>query len=248
MRGRPVALLAFPFSVCLSAHSSSRLLFAWSLSDMSRPSRDSALALVHEWTQSPSLRGHMLAVEAAMRAYAVRTGADPDRWGLTGLVHDFDYERFPNEAQRADAEHPAEGVRHLRGLGYPDDICEAILGHARYTGVPRTTALARTLFAVDELCGLVTATALVRPSKSVLEVEVKSVRKKFKDKAFARGSAARISRTEPPSSGYRLEEHIGLRDRGARQGIAADLGLAGVGDPRRGPTFESGATLKGHEV
>src|SRR5262249_42528404 len=136
------------------------------------PDRQSALTLMHEWTQSPSLRGHMLAVEAAMRAYAPRFGADPDYWGIAGLIHDFGYERFPNDAQQADAEHPSEGVRHLQSLGYPDDICEAILGHARYTGVPRVTPMAKALFAVDELCGLVTATALVRPSKSVLEVEV----------------------------------------------------------------------------
>ena len=189
-----------------------------------------ALALVHEWTQSPSLRGHMLAVEAAMRAYAVRTGADPDYWGIAGLVHDFDYERFPNDAQSADREHPSEGVRHLKSLGYPDDICEAILGHARYTGVPRVTPIAKTLFAVDELCGLVTATALVRPSKSVLEVEIKSVQKKFKDKAFARGVSREDITDGAAELGVPVDEHIGVVI-GALQGIAGDLGLAGLAGP-----------------
>jgi predicted hydrolase (HD superfamily) len=168
----------------------------------------------------------MLAVEAAMRAYAKRNGEDVEKWGIVGLVHDFDYERFPNDAQAADSEHPSEGVRHLRKLGYPDDICEAILGHARYTGVLRVTPLAKTLFAVDELCGLVTATALVRPSKSVLEVEVRSVQKKFKDKAFARGVSREDITDGAAELGVPIDEHIGVVI-GALQGIAADLGLAG---------------------
>ena len=188
--------------------------------------RSTALDLVHEWTKSPSLRGHMLAVEAAMRAYAARTGADVELWGLAGLVHDFDYERFPNADQRADAEHPSEGVKHLRSLGYPEEVCEAILGHARYTGVPRVTPMAKTLFAVDELCGLVTATALVRPSKSVLEVEVKSVQKKLKDKAFARGVSREDIADGAAELGVPLDEHIGVVI-GALQGVAAELGLAG---------------------
>ena len=168
----------------------------------------------------------MLAVESAMRAYAKRNGEDVEKWGITGLVHDFDYERFPNDVQAADSEHPSEGVRHLRKLGYPDDICEAILGHARYTGVARVTPLAKTLFAVDELCGLVTATALVRPSKSVLEVEVKSVQKKFKDKAFARGVSREDIIDGAAELGVPIDEHIGVVI-GALQSIAADLGLAG---------------------
>jgi putative nucleotidyltransferase with HDIG domain len=189
-------------------------------------SRQNALDLVHAWTQSPSLRTHMLAVEAAMRAYAARFGEDPDHWGLAGLLHDFDYERYPNADQRPDVEHPAEGVRHLRTLGYPDDICDAILGHARYTGVARETRLARTLFAVDELCGLVTATALVRPSRSVLDVDVKSVQKKFKDKAFARGVSRDDIVDGAAELGVPLEEHIGVVI-AALQGVAGDLGLAG---------------------
>src|SRR5215210_8873632 len=151
------------------------------------PSREEALALMHEYTASDSLRKHMLAVEAAMRAYAERHGEDADRWGLAGLMHDFDYERFPNAAHSPTAEHPAEGVRVLRDRGYPEDVLRAILGHATYSGVPRDTMMAKALFAVDELTGLITATALVRPSKSLHEVDARSVRKKMKDKAFARG-------------------------------------------------------------
>ena len=151
------------------------------------PSRDDALALMHEYTASDSLRKHMYAVEAAMRAYAGHFGEDVERWGLTGLMHDFDYERWPNAAHSATEEHPAAGVRLLRERGYPEDVLQAILGHATYCSVPRVTLMAKTLFAVDELTGLVTATALVRPSRSVHEVDAKSVRKKMKDKAFARG-------------------------------------------------------------
>lgn len=163
-----------------------------------------------------------------MRAYAQKTGADVDTWGITGLVHDFDYERFPNNEHRPDAEHPSEGVKHLRTLGYPEEVCQAILGHARYTNVPRVTPLAKTLFAVDELCGLVTATALVRPSKSVLEVEVKSVQKKMKDKAFARGVSREDIADGVAELGVPLDEHIGVVI-GALQGIAGELGLAGPG-------------------
>lgn len=163
-----------------------------------------------------------------MRAYATKLGEDADKWGMTGLVHDFDYERYPNDAQAADAEHPAEGVRHLRSLGYPDDVCEAILGHARYTGVPRTTRLAKALFAVDELCGLVTATALVRPSRSVHDVDVRSVQKKFKDKAFARGVSREDIVDGAAELGVPLDEHIGVVI-AALQGVAGDLGLAGPG-------------------
>jgi predicted hydrolase (HD superfamily) len=151
------------------------------------PSRDAALALMQEYTASDSLRKHMYAVEAAMRAYAEHFGEDADRWGLTGLLHDFDYERWPNAAHSPTDEHPAAGVRILRDNGYPEDILEAILGHATYCDVPRVTRMAKTLFAVDELTGLVTATALVRPTRSVHEVDARSVRKKMKDKAFARG-------------------------------------------------------------
>jgi predicted hydrolase (HD superfamily) len=191
------------------------------------PSREETLALVHEYTASDSLRKHMLSVEAAMRAYAMKFGEDPDRWGLTGLVHDFDYERFPNAAHSPTEEHPSEGVRILRARGWPEDVLEAILGHGNYTGVPRVTRLAKTLYAVDELTGLVTATALVRPSRSVHEVDARSVRKKMKDKAFARG----VNREEVVAGaadlGVDLDEHIDFVI-GAMRGCADALGLAGT--------------------
>ena len=191
------------------------------------PTRDAALAIVHEHTRSDSLRKHMLAVEAAMRAYAMRFGEDPERWGLAGLVHDFDYERWPNEAHSPTEEHPSEGVRILRAHGWPEDILEAILGHATYTGVPRTSLLARTLFAVDELTGLVTATALVRPSRSVHEVDARAVRKKMKDKAFARGVSREDVIAGAEALGVPLDEHIDFVV-AAMRGEAAALGLAGT--------------------
>jgi putative nucleotidyltransferase with HDIG domain len=191
------------------------------------PSRDDALALVHEYTASDSLRKHMLAVEAAMRAYAERNGDDVERWGLAGLVHDFDYERFPNDAHSATEQHPAEGVRILRERGWPEDILEAILGHAQYSGVPRVTQMAKTLFAVDELTGLITATALVRPSRSVHEVETRSVRKKMKDKAFARGVSREDVIEGAEALGVDLDEHIAFVI-GAMQRSADSLGLTGV--------------------
>jgi len=150
-------------------------------------SRARALELVHEYTANENLRKHMYAVEIAMRAMAARFGGDPDHWGVVGLVHDFDYERFPNEAHSPTEEHPAEGVRILAAEGLDAEGQQAILGHAVYCGVARTTPLAKALFAVDELCGFLVACALVRPTKSLQDLEVSSVRKKLKDKAFARG-------------------------------------------------------------
>lgn len=190
------------------------------------PSREEALALQHEFTASESLRAHMLAVEAAMRAYAEHFGEDADRWGLAGLIHDFDYEKWPNAEHAPDREHPAEGVRLLRERGWPDDICDAILGHATYTGVPRTSRMAKALFAVDELTGLITATALVRPSKSVHDVDARSVRKKMKDKAFARGVSREDIMLGADELGVPLDEHIAFVI-GAMQRVADDLGLSG---------------------
>jgi putative nucleotidyltransferase with HDIG domain len=190
------------------------------------PSRSDTLAIMHEYTASDSLRKHMLSVEAAMRAYAAKFGEDVDRWGITGLIHDFDYERFPNDAHSPTDEHPAEGVRILRGRGFPEDILEAILGHAQYSGVPRQSLMAKTLFAVDELTGLVTATALVKPSKSVMEVEARSVRKKMKDKAFARGVNRDDVINGAADLGVDLDEHIAFVI-AAMQGAAASIGLAG---------------------
>jgi putative nucleotidyltransferase with HDIG domain len=191
------------------------------------PTRDEALAIMHEYTASESLRKHMLSVEAAMRAYAEKFGEDVERWGITGLIHDFDYERFPNDAHSPTEEHPAEGVRILRSRGFPEDVLTAILGHATYSGVPRESKMAKTLFAVDELTGLITATALVRPSRSVMEVEAKSVRKKMKDKAFARGVNRDDVINGAADLGVDLDEHIDFVIR-AMQRSAESLGLAGV--------------------
>jgi putative nucleotidyltransferase with HDIG domain len=191
------------------------------------PARDEALAIMHEYTASESLRKHMLAVEAAMRAYAEKFGEDVERWGITGLIHDFDYERFPNDAHSPTEEHPAEGVRILRNKGFPEDILTAILGHATYSGVPRESKMAKTLFAVDELTGLITATALVKPSRSVMEVEAKSVRKKMKDKAFARGVNRDDVINGAADLGVDLDEHIDFVIK-AMQRSADALGLAGV--------------------
>jgi putative nucleotidyltransferase with HDIG domain len=170
--------------------------------------RDDALALMHEYTQSEALRRHMYAVEIAMRAMAPRYGGDPDRWGLAGLLHDFDYERFPNDARSATEQHPAEGVRLLRDRGMPEDVCQAILGHATYTGVPRESDMARALFAVDELSGFIVACALVRPSRSLADLEVSSVRKKLKDKGFARGVNREDVVQGALELGVPLDEHI----------------------------------------
>ncbi|MBA3247459.1 MAG: HD domain-containing protein [Pyrinomonadaceae bacterium] len=148
------------------------------------PTRVDAWELLCEYTKGDSLRRHALAVEAAMRACAPRYGgpdADVDEWGMTGLLHDFDYEMFPDADQ-----HPFKGANIMCGRGYPDHMIRAIMGHATYTGVPRDTPMARALFATDELCGFLVACALVRPTRSLDNLEVSSVKKKLKDKAFAR--------------------------------------------------------------
>ncbi len=191
------------------------------------PQRADALALMHEFTASESLRKHMLGVEVALRAYAVHFGEDPERWGLTGLIHDFDYERFPNNAHSPTEEHPAEGVRLLRARGYPEDILDAILGHATYSGVARETTMAKALFAVDELVGLITATALVKPTRSVHDVEARSVRKKMKDKAFARGVSRDDIVQGANELGVDLDEHIQFVV-DALKAHAPDIGLAGA--------------------
>ena len=170
--------------------------------------RDRALALMHEYTASDALRKHMYAVEIAMRAMAERDGEDVEAWGLVGLLHDFDYERFPNAAHSASEEHPAEGVRILIAAGLPEASGRAILGHANYSGVPRDTPMARALFAVDELCGFLVACALVRPSRSLQDLEVSSVKKKLKDKAFARGVSRDDVLQGAAELGVPLDEHI----------------------------------------
>jgi putative nucleotidyltransferase with HDIG domain len=194
------------------------------MADSELPSRDDALALVHEYTASDSLRKHMLSVETAMRAYAEKFGEDVDRWALAGLLHDFDYERYPNAEHSPTEGHPAFGVNLLRQRGYPEDVLQAILGHAQYSGVPRETRMAKTLFAVDELTGLITATALVRPSRSVNEVDARSVRKKMKDKAFARGVSREDVVQGAAELGVDLDEHIQFVIE-AMQKNAAALGL-----------------------
>lgn len=165
--------------------------------------RDEAWNLVCEWTASESLRKHMLAVEAAMRGQAKRANADAHLWGLTGLLHDFDYERFPDPP-----DHPLKGAEVLRAEGYPEEMVTAILGHADYSGVPREMPLARTLFAVDELSGFLIAVAYVRPDKSLASVEVASVKKKLKDKAFARAVSREDIARGAAELGLDLDTHI----------------------------------------
>jgi predicted hydrolase (HD superfamily) len=190
--------------------------------------RSDALALVHEYTQSDALRKHMLAVEAAMRAYARKNGENEDTWGVVGLLHDFDYERFPNAAHAAEQEHPAEGSRILAAKGVPEDLRRAILGHASYTGVPRDTPVAKTLFAVDELCGFLVACALVRPSRSLGDLEVSSVKKKLKDKAFARGVSRDDISQGAQELGVELDAHIKFVIEALRP-VERDLGLGASG-------------------
>ena len=165
--------------------------------------RDAAWALLTEWTKSESLRKHALAVEAAVRGYAKRLGGDEDEWGIVGLLHDFDYERFPTPA-----DHPFRGCDELRRRGYPEWVMRAILSHAQYSGVPRESALEKSLFACDEMAGFVTAAALVRPSRSVLDLEASSVIKRMKDKAFARAVSREDLRQGAEELGLALDAHV----------------------------------------
>lgn len=183
------------------------------------PTREQAIALLHEWITNPNLRKHCYAVEAAMRAYARRHGEDEARWGLTGLIHDFDWERHPDLER-----HPMEGVEVLRAQGWPDDICRAVLGHAVHSGVPRDTAMAKTLYACDELSGFLVACALVTPGKSLDEVEVASVRKKMKRADFARNVNRDDIVQGAAELGVDLDQHIGFVLEALR-GIRGDLGL-----------------------
>jgi putative nucleotidyltransferase with HDIG domain len=168
----------------------------------------------------------MLAVETCVRAYARKNGADEELWGITALVHDFDYERWPNNEHAADKEHPAEGAKILRGLGYPDETIRAILSHADYSGVGRQSPLEHTLFACDELAGFLTACTYVRPSKSILDLEVDSVKKRMKDKAFARGVSRDDVRRGAEELGIPLEEHISFCIAAMRENADA-LGIRG---------------------
>jgi len=178
--------------------------------------------LLTEFTQSESLRKHALAVEACMRAYARKFGADEDLWGTVGLLHDFDYEKYPTPQ-----EHPYKGNEILKQRGYSDEIRRAIMSHAEYSGVSRDTSMEKTLFACDELAGFITAIALVKPGKSLAEVEVKSVRKKMKDKAFARSVNRDDIINGAKDLGLDLDEHIVFCIE-ALKGISKELGLSGA--------------------
>jgi putative nucleotidyltransferase with HDIG domain len=184
-------------------------------------SREQAWGLLCEYTQSESLRKHALAVEACLRAYARKFGEDEEKFAVTGLLHDFDYEKYPS-AQ----EHPFVGNKILSERGYPEDIRRAILSHADYANVKRESNLEKALFACDELAGFITATALVKPGKSLAEVEAKSVRKKMKDKAFARSVSREDIIQGASELGVDLEEHIAFCI-AAMKAIAPALGLAG---------------------
>jgi putative nucleotidyltransferase with HDIG domain len=185
-------------------------------------SRESAWALMTEYTKSESLRKHMLAVEAAVRGYARKWGENEDEWGLVALLHDFDYERWPDQEN-----HPFRGVEILKARGYPEWVTRAILSHAEYSGVPRESRLEKALYACDEMSGFVTAAALVRPSKSVLDLEASSVIKRMKDKAFARAVSRDDLRKGAEEIGLPLAEHVAnvilfMRER------ADPLGLRGT--------------------
>ena len=184
--------------------------------------RTSAWNLLTEFTQSESLRKHALAVEACMRAYARKFGADENLWGIVGLIHDFDYEKFPS-AQ----EHPFKGSEILKKRGYSEEIRRAILSHADYSGVARETPMEKALFACDELAGFITACALVKPGKSLAEVEAKSVRKKMKDKAFARSVSRDDIVNGARELGVDLDDHIAFCIDAMKE-IAGELGLEGI--------------------
>jgi len=179
--------------------------------------------LLTEWTQSESLRKHALAVEAAVRGYARRSGANEEEWGIVALLHDFDYERYPTAA-----DHPFRGCEELRRRGYPEWVMKAILSHANYSGVPRETPLEHTLFACDEMAGFVTAAALVRPSRSVLDLEPASVLKRMKDKAFARAVSRDDLRRGADELNLALETHVAnviafIRDEADALGLRGTL-------------------------
>ncbi|MEE9198949.1 MAG: HDIG domain-containing metalloprotein [Dehalococcoidia bacterium] len=183
--------------------------------------REEAFALLKEFTKSDSLVKHGIGVEAAMRAYARKYGEDEEKWGLVGLLHDFDYEVHPTADK-----HPLEGSKVLRERGYPEEIIYAIQCHADYLGLERKSPMDKAIFACDELVGLITAVTLVRPSKSVMDVEVRSVKKKMKDKAFARGVLREDIVKGAAQLGVDMEEHIALVIE-AMQGVASELGLDG---------------------
>ena len=184
-------------------------------------SRADAWCLLTEFTQSESLRKHGLAVEACMRAYSRKFGEDPEKWSIVGLIHDFDYEKYPSAE-----EHPYKGNEILKERGYPDEVRRAIMSHAEYTGVARVAQMEKALFACDELAGFITATALIKPNKSLAEVDAKSVRKRMKDKAFARSVSRDDIVNGAAALGVDLDEHISFCIE-AMKSVAAELGLEG---------------------
>lgn len=193
---------------------------------MPLPTRDEAVALLHEWVRSESLRRHMYAVEASLRAYARHYGEDEELWGITGLLHDLDYERYANMDDQENR-HPRTELRLFRERGYPDELIHAVEAHATFLGVPRVSLLDKALLACDELTGLIQAAAYVRPDRDLRNVEYSSIRKKWKDKAFT----AAIDRHENmqfiEELGVPFEEHV-TRVLAAMQGIADDLGVGGT--------------------
>jgi putative nucleotidyltransferase with HDIG domain len=190
------------------------------------PSREEALAIVHEFTSNENLRKHMYAVEAAMRAYARRHGEDEDRWGITGLLHDFDYERWPNQERHATQGHPSAGSAVLEERGVPEDVRRAILSHAEYTGVKPETRMERSLRAVDELTGFLVACSLVRPH-GIIDLEPKSVKKKMKDRSFAAAVERDAMREAAEAIDEEMTDHIRFVI-GAMREIAGELGLEGT--------------------
>ena len=192
---------------------------------MTLPTREEALALLHEWVKSESLRKHMLAVEAALRAYARHYGEDEELWGITGLLHDLDYERFADMTDQANG-HPRTELRLFAERGYPPELIHAVEAHATFLGVPRASRLDKALLACDELTGLILAAAYVRPDRNLRNVEYSSIRKKWKDKAFT----AAIDRAENMAFieelGVPFEEHV-QRVLDAMKGIADELGVGG---------------------
>ncbi len=186
--------------------------------------RDEAFALLSKYTSGDSLIKHALSVEAAMRWYARSYAEDEELWGICGLLHDFDYEQYPDASEDG---HPYVGCRILKELDYPQEVIDAIMGHATYSGVPRETKMAQALFACDELCGLITAAVLVRPDRSIHSLKLKSVKKKMKDKAFARGVNRDDIRLGVEELGLEMDDHINNVIE-AMQGSAVSLGLDGV--------------------
>jgi putative nucleotidyltransferase with HDIG domain len=183
------------------------------------PSRDQAQAILDQWMSNENLKKHAYAVEAAMRAYAAKLGADPDSWGIVGVLHDMDYEKHPHADK-----HPWVGAQYLREQGYPAELVDAVMAHAEHTGAPRDTVLKKAIFAVDELTGLIVAVALVRPSKKLADVSVDSVLRKWKDKRFAAGVNRQLIEQGARELGVPLEQHVETVLH-AMQGIAEKLGL-----------------------